>query len=283
MDIEIAEYSGYCFGVKRAITITEKTINKYKKTNGKIYTLGEIIHNSGVVKELSKKGLSVAKDEKEITPGNVLIVRSHGMSPVLLEKIKSKNVKIVDATCPFVKKAQSKAKYLSQNGYFVVIIGNKNHPEIKGIKEHVEDSNCCMVIENAEEVSKLRKKKRIGVVVQTTQTSENFESIACRILEKAKEILIENTICSITKNRQNSARKLAKKTDVMIVVGGKRSANTTHLAEISKKYNTGTYHIENFKEINAEWFNGAKKVGIVGGASTPMKDIVDVKKIIEKI
>jgi len=283
MDIEIAEYSGYCFVVKRAIGITEKTINKYKKTNSKIYTLGEIIHNSGVVKELSKKGLSVAKDEKEITPGNVLIVRSHGMSPVLLEKIKSKNVKIVDATCPFVKKAQSKAKYLSQNGYFVVIIGNKNHPEIRGIKEHVEDSNYCMVIENAEEVSKLRKKKRIGVVVQTTQTSENFESIACKILEKAKEILIENTICSITKNRQNSARKLAKKTDVMIVVGGKRSANTTHLAEISKKYNTGTYHIENFKEINAEWFNGAKKVGIVGGASTPMKDIVDVKKIIEKI
>jgi len=283
MDIETAEYSGYCFGVKRAMGIAEETINKYKETNSKIYTLGEIIHNSGVVKELSKKGLAVAKDEKEIASGSVLIVRSHGMSPVILERIKSRNVKIVDATCPFVKKAQSEAKYLSQNGYFVVIIGNKDHPEIKGIKEHVKDSNCCMVIENAEEVSKLRKKKRIGVVVQTTQTSENFESIVCKILKKAKEILIENTICSITKNRQNSSRKLAKKTDVMIVVGGKRSANTTHLAEISKKYNIRTYHIENFKEINAEWFSGAKKVGVIGGASTPMEDIVDVKKIIEKI
>ena len=282
MDIEIAKYSGYCFGVKRALNITEGTLNKYKKKGNKIYTLGQIIHNNGVVERLSKKGITIVNNEENIMPGSVLIVRSHGMSPVVLKRIRAKKVKIVDATCPFVKKAQAKAKFLSQSGYFVIIIGNKDHPEVKGIKEHIKDNNF-MVIEDAKDIEKIGEKEKIGVVVQTTQTIKKLKSIMEKILENGKEILVENTICSTTKNRQKSTEELAKRVDIMIIVGGKNSANTTHLAEISKNCNTKTYHVENYKEINLSWLRGAKKVGISGGASTPKKDILKIKKLIEKL
>lgn len=282
MDIEIAKYSGYCFGVKRALDIAEETLNKYKKKVNKIYTLGQIIHNRGVVEGLSKKGITVVNSEENITPGSILIVRSHGMSPVVLKRIRAKKVKIVDTTCPFVKKAQDKANFLSRSGYFVIIIGNKEHPEVIGIKEHIENNNFA-VVEDIKDVKNIGKKEKIGIVVQTTQTSKKFKSIVSKILEKGKEILVENTICSTTVNRQNSTRELAKRVDVMIIVGGKNSANTTHLAEISKNCNTITYHIENYKGINLSWLRGIKKVGISGGASTPEKDILKVKKLIEKL
>jgi len=282
MDIEIAKYSGYCFGVKRALDIAEETLNKYKKKVNKIYTLGQIIHNRGVVEGLSKKGITVVNSEENITPGSILIVRSHGMSPVVLKRIRAKKVKIVDTTCPFVKKAQDKANFLSRSGYFVIIIGNKEHPEVIGIKEHIENNNFA-VVEDIKDVKNIGKKEKIGIVVQTTQTSKKFKSIVSKILEKGKEILVENTICSTTVNRQNSTRELAKRVDVMIIVGGKNSANTTYLAEISKNCNTITYHIENYKGINLSWLRGIKKVGISGGASTPEKDILKVKKLIEKL
>ena len=282
MDIEIAKYSGYCFGVKRALDIAEETLNKYKKKVNKIYTLGQIIHNRGVVEGLSKKGITVVNSEENITPGSILIVRSHGMSPVVLKRIRAKKVKIVDTTCPFVKKAQDKANFLSRSGYFVIIIGNKEHPEVIGIKEHIENNNFA-VVEDIKDVKNIGKKEKIGIVVQTTQTSKKFKSIVSKILEKGKEILVENTICSTTVNRQNSTRELAKRVDVMIIVGGKNSANTTYLAEISKNCNTITYHIENYKGINLSWLRDVKKVGISGGASTPEKDILKVKKLIEKL
>ena len=282
MDIEVAKYSGYCFGVKRALDIAEETLNKYKKNGNKIYTLGQIIHNRGVVEELSKRGITVANSEEDIMPGSILIVRSHGMSPVVLKKIRAKKVKIVDATCPFVKKAQAKAKFLSLSGYFVIIIGNKDHPEVMGIKEHIKNNNF-IVAEEVADVQSIDKKEKIGIVIQTTQTSNKFKSIVNEILEKGNEILIENTICSTTKDRQNSTKELAKKVDIMIIVGGKNSANTTHLAEISKNCNTTTYHVENYKEIKLNWLKGAKKVGISGGASTPEKDIFKIKKLIENL
>lgn len=281
MNIEIAKYSGYCFGVKRALDFAEETLKKYKNKNKRIYTLGSIIHNPGVVKELSKKGIKVVKSLEEILPESVFIVRSHGMSPLILEELAKKKVIIVDATCPFVKKAHDNAKFLSKNEYFVIIIGSKNHPEVKGIKDYVKD-NKCLVVENKEDIDNVKNKKKVGIVVQTTQTSEKFKLIISSILEKAKEILIFNTICNTTSKRQISTEKLAKKTDLVLIVGGKNSANTTHLAEISRLYNNKTYHIENYKEIKPEWFKNVKKVGISGGASTPLKDILEIKGFLEK-
>jgi len=282
MEIDIAKNSGYCFGVKRALDLAEKTIKGRKNKNIKIYTLGDIIHNKGVVKSLENSGIKVVKNESEIEIGSIFIVRSHGMPPQILEKIKSRGIKVVDATCPYVKKAQSKAKTLAKRGYHVVIIGSKKHPEVLGVKAHIKSKNLT-IIESPRELSNLKNYEKIGVIIQTTQTMENVQAIISGLLEKGKEILIENTICNTTGKRQNTVKDLAKKVDVMLIIGGKNSANTTHLAGLSRKYNLNTYHIESYKEIKNEWFRQGMKVGISSGASTPQKDIKDVKNYLESL
>lgn len=282
MEIEVAKNSGYCFGVKRALDLAESTIKKYRNKNVRIYTLGEIIHNKGVVKELEKSGIKAVKDENEIEEGSVFIVRSHGMSPEILKRIKLRGVRVVDATCPYVKKAQSKAKMLAKRGYNIVIIGNNKHPEVLGVKAQIESKNVT-VIENQKELSKLKTYAKIGVLIQTTQTMENVKEIISGLLEKGKEILIENTICNTTEKRQNTVKELAKKVDVMLIIGGKNSANTTHLAELAGKYNINTYQIESYREIKKELFRQKMKIGISSGASTPQKDIKNVRNYLESL
>lgn len=282
MKVTKTKHSGYCFGVKRALNIAEDILKKNKDSKVKIFTLGSIIHNLGVTNEMTMKGLNSAKKIDDIEPGSIFIIRSHGMSPELIKELKNKNISIVDATCPFVKKAQHRAMELSSNKYFVVIIGSKDHPEVAGIKDHVVGKNYA-VVENEKDAESLSVKEKIGVVVQTTQTIEKLRSVTNKLLDKAKELLIFNTICNTTKERQNSTSKMAKNVDMMIVVGGKNSANTAHLKEISEKCGTATYHIENFREIKPKWFKNVEKIGICGGASTPEKDITDVIRTIEKL
>jgi small subunit ribosomal protein S1 len=276
------KHTGYCFGVKRALKIAEEILEKNKNRSIKIFTLGSIIHNSGVTKSMEEKGLISAKKIDQIESESIFIIRSHGMSPELLKELKNKNINIVDTTCPFVKKAQYRAMELSRNKYFVVIIGNKDHPEVAGIKDHVIGKKYS-VVEDEKDAEKLPFKDKIGVVVQTTQTIEKLRAITNRLLDRTKELLIFNTICNTTRERQDSARKLAGKVDIMIVVGGKNSANTAHLKKISDNCGTVTYHIENFMEIEPDWFKNVKNIGICGGASTPEKDITDVIKTIEKL
>ena len=282
MEVEIAQYSGYCFGVKRALKIVEKTLEENSGSGKNIYTLGSIIHNPGVMKELTNMGLISVNNPENIKQGSILIIRSHGMSPRVLNDLLQKNIEIIDATCPFVKKAQAKVKKLESQGYFVLVIGNRDHPEVIGIKEQLDDSNV-KVIENSIEASDLDYKKKIGVVIQTTQTADRVKSITSVLIDKCKELLICNTICDTTKNRQESTKILSKKVDVMVIAGGKNSANTTHLADISLGENKSTYHIESSNEIDPEWFKDSDKIGISGGASTPEKDIIDIKKVIESI
>ena len=282
MEVEIAQYSGYCFGVKRALKIVKKTLEENSGSGKNIYTLGSIIHNPGVMKELTNMGLISVNNPENIKQGSILIIRSHGMSPRVLNDFLQKNIEIIDATCPFVKKAQAKVKKLESQGYFVLVIGNRDHPEVIGIKEQLDDSNV-KVIENSIEASDLDYKKKIGVVIQTTQTADRVKSITSVLIDKCKELLICNTICDTTKNRQESTKILSKKVDVMVIAGGKNSANTTHLADISLGENKSTYHIESSNEIDPEWFKDSDKIGISGGASTPEKDIIDIKKVIESI
>ena len=282
MEVEIAKYSGYCFGVKRALKIVEKTLDENSGSGRKVYTLGSVIHNPGVMKELTNMGLISVNNPENIKQGSILIIRSHGMSPRVLNGLLQKNIEIIDATCPFVKKAQAKVKKLESQGYFVLVIGNRDHPEVIGIKEQLDDSNV-KVIENSIEASDLDYKKKIGVVIQTTQTADRVKSITSVLIDKCEELLICNTICDTTKNRQESTKILSKKVDVMVIAGGKNSANTTHLADISLSENKSTYHIESSDEIDPEWFRDSDKIGISGGASTPEKDIIDIKKVIESI
>jgi (E)-4-hydroxy-3-methyl-but-2-enyl pyrophosphate reductase len=280
MQVEITGLAGYCFGVKRALKITETTLKKYK--DKKVYSIGQIIHNRGVIEDLKAKGLILVENEEQIEPGNVFIVRSHGMSPDFIKKIKAKGVKIVDTACPFVKRAQSKAKMLSGMGYHLVIIGNSKHPEVLSEMEHADKDNLT-IIETPAELHTLKKYKKIGVIMQTTQIKENAKAIIAGLLDKADEILIENTICVITENRQEATRELAKKVDTMFIVGGKNSANTAHLAQISGRYCKNTHHIEGYKEIKKSWLDHSVKVGISGGASTPKDDIKDVKEFLDKL
>ncbi|MGC9167505.1 MAG: 4-hydroxy-3-methylbut-2-enyl diphosphate reductase [Desulfurella sp.] len=274
MKIRIAENAGFCYGVKRAIKIADEALKK----NEIIYSLGPIIHNPQVVGEYEKKGLKVVETIDEAK--NAVLIRSHGIPPQVYEQISEKNLECIDATCPFVKEAQDYAKQLYEEGYFVVIVGDQNHPEVKA---HIAYANYKAQVINSIQEAKNIEAQKIGVISQTTQSVDNFVSIVSELVKKAKEIRIFNTICDATEKRQESAKELAKNSDLMIVIGGKNSANTRKLYEICLNFCKKVYHIETKEELKKEWFEGVENVGITAGASTPSWLIEDVIKAIEKI
>jgi 4-hydroxy-3-methylbut-2-enyl diphosphate reductase len=263
--VDISEFSDFCFGVKRAISLAEKALKRYPKP---VSSLGPLIHNRQVVSELSKKGLNVITDCKKVRGGTV-VTRSHGIHPDVLNKLKKKNIDVVDATCPFVKNAQMLAERLSQEGYKVIIVGDKGHPEIKSLKSF--SGNKAVVIATKDDAKRLKfKKGKIGVVAQTTQSLKNFMAVISELLKKSfDEIRIFNTICSDVNMRQNSTERFSRDNDLVIVVGGKNSANTRRLYEICKCMGRESYHIEGGCEIKYKWLEGKKRVGVVSGASTP--------------
>ena len=259
MEIFLAEYLGFCYGVKRAIKIARAN------ADGKCCTLGPIIHNPQMVEKLRAEGVDAAESLSEIDEGTV-IIRSHGVGPKVYEEIKAKGLKIVDATCPHVKKAQLSARELVNQGYDVVIVGEKNHPEVKSIFEWAEKRTT--IIETVAEAESFAPCQKLGIVSQTTVSSEHFEKVVLQLLRKSSDIKILRTICTATDQRQKAAMELAEKVDVMIVIGGRNSANTTKLAKLCEK-KCKTYHIETANEISHDWFNQSKKIGITAGASTP--------------
>ncbi len=272
MKIRIAENAGFCYGVKRAIKIADEALEKNKL----IYSLGPIIHNPQVVNEYEKKGLKVIEHIEEAK--GAILVRSHGIPPLIYKQISEKELKCIDATCPFVKEAQDYAKQLYEEGYFVVIIGDKNHPEVQA---HIAYANHKALVINSIQEAKNIEATKIGVISQTTQSVDNFVSIVSELVKKAKEIRIFNTICDATEKRQESAKELAKKSDLMIVIGGKNSANTRKLYEICLNFCKKVYHVETKEELKKEWFENVENVGITAGASTPNWLIEDVIKAIE--
>ncbi len=276
MEIIKVKSAGFCFGVKRAVKIALETAEKYKNRN--IYTLGPIIHNRDVVKELEIKGIHVT--ESTNIKDSVIILRSHGVEKDILEKLKKNNNIIVDAICPYVKKIHNCVVELRNKKYFIVIIGDKQHPEVKAIASYADKNLHKIVSEKKEIDNTLKKIKKIGVVAQTTQSLENYLKICTKLLEFKAEFRIFNTICDSTSIRQNETVDVAKKVDCMIVIGGKHSANTRRLYELSKEILKDVYHIENEKDLNLEWLKNKKKVGITAGASTP--DYI-IKGVVEKI
>lgn len=259
MEVILAEHLGFCYGVKRAIKIAKK------HADGKSCTLGPIIHNPQMVERLKNEGVGMTEDLNSIGEGTI-IIRSHGVGPQIYEEIQRRGLNIVDATCTHVKKAQLSAKELADNGYSVVIIGEKNHPEVKSIFEWTDKK--ATIIQNETEAENFPQCPKLGIVSQTTLSAENFKKIVLRLLDKSKDIRILRTICTATEQRQKAAMELAANVDVMLVVGGRNSANTTKLAKICESI-CKTYHIETAEEISPKWFNQCKKVGITAGASTP--------------
>ncbi|EHG21872.1 4-hydroxy-3-methylbut-2-enyl diphosphate reductase [Selenomonas infelix ATCC 43532] len=270
MEVILAEHLGFCYGVKRAIEIARQNAS----TDGTSSTLGPIIHNPQMVERLKNEGVGTVGSLDEMEDG-LVIIRSHGVGPEVYEKAESRGVELVDATCPHVKKAQLSAKLLSEEGYTVVIIGEKNHPEVKSIFEWTAQD--AYIIETEAEADALPSIGKLGVVSQTTFSGEKFRSIVSHLLEKSREIKILRTICTATDLRQTAALELAENVDVMIVVGGKNSANTSRLAQLCAT-KCKTYHIETVAELQDDWLKNVNKIGITAGASTPDWIIKEVYK-----
>ena len=270
MEVILAEHLGFCYGVKRAIEIARENASP----NGTSSTLGPIIHNPQMVERLKNEGVGTVGSLDEMKDG-LVIIRSHGVGPKVYEDAESRGLELVDATCPHVKKAQLSAKLLSEEGYTVVIIGEKNHPEVKSIFEWT--ARGAYIIETEAEAEKLPRIGKLGIVSQTTFSAERFQRIVSRLLEKSREIKILRTICTATDLRQTAALELAEKVDVMLVIGGKNSANTSRLAQICAT-KCKTYHIETVAELQDDWMKGVNKIGITAGASTPDWIIKEVYK-----
>ncbi len=274
MKIKLAKSAGFCFGVKRAVDMVYDSAEK--KQN--VYTYGEIIHNEEVVKDSEKKGGHVINAEEELNDVSkgTIIIRSHGISKAVLEKITESGFEVIDATCPFVKKIHNNVKEQSELGREIIIIGNNSHPEVEGIKGWC--SKEATVIETVEEANSFNgdKSKKYCVVAQTTFNYKKFQELVEIISKKGYDILALNTICNATEERQGEVKKLAKESDAMIVIGGKHSSNTQKLYEISKKECPNTYYIQTLVDLDLERFKSFRSVGITAGASTPNKIIEEV-------
>lgn len=264
MEIKIAEYCGFCYGVKRAVEMAEKAAAD--RINGA--TLGPLIHNPQFIAELEAKGIACKDDLDQFTAGETVIFRSHGVGPEVYEKAEAKQLNIIDATCPNVRMAQKKAFQAAQDGYLPIIVGEKNHPEVKSIKKWAGEN--AIVVEYLKDISEVPQKDKYAVIIQTTFELQKFEEILAALQkEREGEYRVERTICLATSQRQNAAMKLAGEVDAFIVIGGRNSANTRHLYELVAGKCPKAYHIETAAELEQEMFRDCIKIGITAGASTP--------------
>jgi len=262
MKVIVAEECGFCHGVKNAIRIAEKILSQ----EDEVYSLGPIIHNKDVVERLAKAGLKTVSKVDQIRSGTVLI-RSHGAAPQQLAKLKEKGVNIVDATCVLVKRVQHIAEEFERDGYKVVIIGDENHPEVQAVVGCVKDA---VVIADESDLDKLAKNDKLGIVCQTTQSPEHFGRMLGAIgRDSFKELKVINTLCEEAIKRQQSAVQLCKKVDIMFVLGGLESANTRRLADLCKKENSATFHLQNWNGLDKQTLFGKNIAGVTAGASTP--------------
>lgn len=276
MDVKLAKSAGFCFGVKRAVDMVYEEAAKEQK----VCTYGPIIHNEEVVNDLNKKGVRVVNtlEELEAVTEGTVIIRSHGVAKEIYQMLEKKEVRIVDATCPFVKKIHNIVKEHTEQGEEIVIIGNEKHPEVEAIKGWGD--NNVTVIETVEEAENFQpeNEKKVCIVSQTTFNYKKFQELVEIISKKRYDIIALNTICNATEVRQREARQLAKISDAMIVIGGKTSSNTQKLYEICKKECKNTYYIQTLVNLDLESFQSFRSVGITAGASTPNNIIKEVQE-----
>ncbi len=276
MEVTLAKSAGFCFGVKRAVDMVYEEAKKGEK----VYTYGPIIHNEEVVEDLRKRGVTVVNslEELKMLPEGTVIIRSHGVAKEVYDILEERNLQIVDATCPFVKKIHNIVKEHTEQNENIVIIGNAKHPEVEGIKGWCKSN--VTVVETVEDAEKceLDKEKKTCIVSQTTFNYKKFQELVEIISKKMYDIIALNTICNATEVRQSEAMQLAKVSDAMIVIGGQSSSNTQKLYEICKKECKNTYYIQTLVNLDLDAFQSFRSVGITAGASTPNNIIKEVQK-----
>ena len=276
MKVIKAKTAGFCFGVKRAV---DTVYEQVKICNGPIYTYGPIIHNEEVVKDLESKGVVVLRTEEELdnVENGTVIIRSHGVEKRIYDKLEAKGLRVVDATCPFVKKIHNIVRKESAEGKYILIIGNPDHPEVIGIRGWAGEH--AAVIRNADDIENIdfSKNRKICVVSQTTFNYNKFKDLVEIIKKKSYDISVLNTICNATKERQTEARSIAESVDAMIVIGDKHSSNTQKLFEICRKACNNTYYIQTLGDLDLNQLGSVETVGITAGASTPNNIIEEVQ------
>ncbi|MDD4294427.1 MAG: 4-hydroxy-3-methylbut-2-enyl diphosphate reductase [Candidatus Omnitrophica bacterium] len=277
--INLAKSSGFCFGVKRAIEVALNTAKEYK--GYKIEMIGDIVHNEDVCRGIAEAGINkikkLCKSKKK-----VFVISAHGIALDVINKAKKMGYVIVDATCPRVKDIHNTAIEMEKQGRTIIIIGDKEHSEVRGIVGHLKKKPIIINDENNIPVKKINKLAKVGVVVQSTQNVKKIDRMF-KILGKCmSDVKLCNTICIPTKRKQSEIRKLPLENDVIIVIGSKMSANTGRLYEISKNINHRTYWVQSDKGLKPVWFNGAVKIGIIAGASTPDAVTQKVINMIER-
>lgn len=277
VSIEVALHAGVCYGVERALELAERAGTE---STDPVFTLGPLIHNPRVVEELARGGVGLADSLDEVREGTV-VIRAHGVVPGVEEEARRRGLTVLDATCPYVKKVHKAADKLAREGYQVIVVGEAGHPEVEGIMGHAGEG--ARVVSGPADLAGIDLARRVGVVVQTTQTEELLSSVVSALLPRVQEVRVINTICKATHERQLSAAELADRADAMLVVGGKISGNTRRLAQICSSRCPGTHHIESAEEIDPAWLSGCELVGVTAGASTPGRHIREVVDRISEI
>lgn len=271
MEVKLAKNYGFCFGVRRAIKLAESKPNSI--------TLGPLIHNAKEIERLKENfNVEVNENIQEVKPNQEVIIRTHGITKNDLEELKKKTNNITDATCPFVTKPQEICERMSKEGYQIIIFGDVKHPEVKGVMSYCQNEP--VVIDKLETLKDIKISDKVALISQTTKNVEIFLKIADFLIPQCSECRVFNTICNATFDNQDSARSLAKEVDVMVIVGGKNSANTKQLYNISKEFCQDCYLIEEAQELQETWFIGKQICGVSAGASTP-NWIID--KVVERL
>ena len=278
MSVELAKTAGFCFGVKRAVDTVYQQIEQYR--GEKIFTYGPIIHNEEVIKDLRSHGVEVLNDEEELktADADVVVIRSHGVAKYIYDIMEERGITCVDATCPFVKKIHKIVAEKSAEGSYIVIVGNGGHPEVQGIRGWAgEQVTVVQTPEDAERFELPDKDQKVCIVAQTTFNYNKFKELVEIISKKRYDIVVLNTICNATKERQTEARQIAARVDAMVVIGDKRSSNTQKLFEICKEECLNTYYIQTLDDLDINQLRSVESVGITAGASTPNKIIEEVQ------
>ncbi|HXG41554.1 MAG TPA: 4-hydroxy-3-methylbut-2-enyl diphosphate reductase [Dehalococcoidia bacterium] len=278
MEIILARDMGFCWGVRRAIEIMERAAQE----KGEIVSLGPIVHNPLVMARLEEKGVHLLRDG-QLPKGQPLAITAHGAGPEVYERARAEGVEVIDTTCPIVTRSQRWAKKMAQQGFTVVVFGDAEHREVKGVLAWSEGKG--IAVKDVDEVPS--HVSRVAVISQTTQNPDKFAEFVGRLLRERMDTIHElrlvNTLCNVTSTQQEAARELAREADVVIVVGGRNSANTRHLVEVCREEGAETYHIERADELDPSWLAGKEKVGITAGASTPDWAVEEVVARIQEL